>query len=123
MPLDSHDGPEQEQSIKARGSELYARPKRTRAVLKPVDVYLRETPAAPASTGLKATLWIVGLVVALLFIAALWRLVHKRRARPTPSRPRAVALVQDRLPIAPGVVGAAESRYDLLAPFADSEIS
>ena len=66
---------DQEISIKAREHELYvkspadenARP------TKPFPVYLRETPAEPLSSATKAILWVVGIVVALLFLAAVWR--------------------------------------------------
>jgi hypothetical protein len=75
MPPESANLHEQEQSIKERAGELYVEPPRPTASksVKPFPVYLRETPAEPFSTSVKVTLWIVGVIVALLFLAALWR--------------------------------------------------
>ncbi len=65
---------EQEISIKAREHELYVPDPDTNAKpVKPFTVYLRETPAEPLSPMTKAVLWMVGSVVALLFLAACWR--------------------------------------------------
>ena len=93
MPPESRNLPEQEQSIKARAHELYVEPERP-ASGKPVKefpAYLRETPAVPLSTSTKVVLWIVGIIVALLFVAALWRVSLRhgpRRQTPVP-RPAA----------------------------------
>lgn len=75
---------DQEISIKARGSELYHRPlpSELSKPVKPFPVYLRETPAVPFSAGTKAILWTVGVIVALLFLAALWRVSHSHLTRP-----------------------------------------
>jgi hypothetical protein len=72
---------EQDISIKAREHELYVQPESetNRRPVKPFAVYLRETPAEPLSPTTKAILWIVGIVVGLLFLAAVWR-VSTRRA-------------------------------------------
>jgi hypothetical protein len=67
--------PEQERSIKDREQELFfdsegigdTKP------LKPFPVYLQETPAVPMSPVVKVMLWVLGVLVALLFFASLWR--------------------------------------------------
>jgi hypothetical protein len=81
--------PEQEHSIKVRSNELFVpdAPTETR-VTRPFPDYLRETPAQPLSAGIKAIIWILGIVVALLFVTALWRVVHRhgtQRAAPRPT--------------------------------------
>jgi hypothetical protein len=85
MSGERRDQAEQEVSIRRRGHELFveedAAPK---APARPFPEVLRETPAAALSGGVKAVLWAVGIVAALLFVAALWRLIN----RPNPSAPR-----------------------------------
>jgi len=90
MPSESRNLPEQELSIKARSHELYFQPPH-QATTKPFPAYLRETPAAPLSTFTKVVLWIVGIIVALLFVAALWRaaLGHGPRRQTRAPRPTA----------------------------------
>ena len=64
----------EEQSIKARKNQLFEAQTREGAPSgpkKPLRVYLRDTPAMPISPGVKATLWGVGALVLLLFLAAL----------------------------------------------------
>jgi hypothetical protein len=82
---------EQEISIKEREHELYVRsPADPNAKpVKPFEVYLRETPAEPLSPATKAILAIVGIVVGLLFVAALWRATthHAPAGRTKASRP------------------------------------
>ncbi len=79
MPPQSRDAHEQEHSIKARGLALFDKqldstdPQPT----KPFLVYLHETPAQPISTFTKAVLWMAGIVVALMLIAALWRVSNR----------------------------------------------
>ena len=77
MPFESRNVPEQELSIKARAYELYLKPSNATStkLVKPFPVYLRETPAVPLSTLTKVMLWMVGIIVALLFLAALWRVL------------------------------------------------
>jgi hypothetical protein len=68
-PLES-----EEQSIKARKNQLFEAQAQQDALSgpkKPLQVYLRDTPAMPISPGVKATLWGVGALVLLLFLAAL----------------------------------------------------
>jgi hypothetical protein len=81
---------EQDLSIKAREHELYLKPLPEVAArpVKPFPVYLRETPAEPLSPATKAILWTVGIVVALLFLAALWRVSHGHLTRPSMRTPR-----------------------------------
>ncbi len=76
---------DQEISIKAREHELYVKavPKKIPKPVKPFPVYLRETPAEPFSPTTKAILWTVGVIVAVLFMAALWRVSHRQPIRPT----------------------------------------
>ena len=90
MPSESRNQPEQELSIKARSHELYFQPQQHEAT-KPFPVYLRETPAVPLSTFTKVVLWIVGIIVALLFAAALWRAAFGHGPRRQTRAPRPAA--------------------------------
>lgn len=80
MPSQPRNMPEQEHSIKVRSKELYVEvtPEAPLKTTKPFPVYLRETPAQPLSSGIRAIFWVLGLIVALLFLAALWRIVHRQ---------------------------------------------
>jgi hypothetical protein len=106
MPSESRDLPEQEHSIKARGKELYVgqlKPVNSQPT-KPFLTYLRETPAQPLSTLTQAVLWIVGIVVAVLLLAALWRVSHRygpgRRAlSPPPAAKTAILGGSDPSPL------------------------
>jgi hypothetical protein len=92
MPSESGNMPEQEISIKARARELFveSEPASAARPVKPFPVYLRETPAVPISGTIKAVLWMVGIIVALLFIAAVWRLmVRYGHQRPSAAARRA----------------------------------
>ncbi len=82
MPPIPRDTPEQEHSIKARGSELYAKLDRERPQVKPFEVYLRETPAEPIGAGAMTALWAAGIIVVVLFGTALWRISHRGPRRP-----------------------------------------
>jgi hypothetical protein len=88
MSGERRDHPEQEISIRRREHELFVQESASVGPVKSFPEYLRETPAAPLSTGLKAALWAVGLVAAILFAAALWRLVNRPTPRPAPGRGR-----------------------------------
>ena len=79
MPSQPRNMPEQEHSIKVRSNELYVEdtPLAPAQATKPFPVYLRETPARPLSAGIKAIFWTLGIIVALLFLAALWRVAHR----------------------------------------------
>jgi len=93
MPSESRNIPEQEASIKSRAHELFVKPEAdaaTRAT-KPFPVYLRETPAFPMSSTVKAILWFAGIIVGLLFLAAVWKLSirygpRQQAPKPTPTR-------------------------------------
>lgn len=88
MPSQPRNMPEQEHSIKVRSNELFIpdAPTETR-VTRPFPDYLRETPAQPLSAGIKAIIWILGTIVALLFVTALWRVVHRHGTHHAPRRP------------------------------------
>ena len=85
MPSQPRNMPEQEHSIKVRSNELYVEdtPVAPAHATKPFPVYLRETPARPLSAGIKAIFWTLGIIVALLFAAALWRVAQRH----VPKRP------------------------------------
>jgi hypothetical protein len=88
MVSERRNMPEQERSIKERGKELFVERRDEspdRPPVKPFAVYLRETPATPLSGGVKALLWIVGILVLLLFVAAIWRVQRRPRTRPRPA--------------------------------------
>jgi hypothetical protein len=93
MPSHPHNIPEQEHSIKARSHELFVEPNQVAAPkrTKPFTSYLRETPALPLSPLATSMLWILGILVVVLFLAALWRITHRRSAvaRPQHARPKA----------------------------------
>jgi hypothetical protein len=62
---------EQEQSIKARKTELFEEHSATAAgPVKPFPQYLAETPAAPLSKVEKRALWAVAALAVLLLLAA-----------------------------------------------------
>jgi len=87
MSGERREQPDQEISIKRRGHELFIdETAPSTGPSKPFAEFLRETPAAPIPAGVKAGLWAISIVAALLFAAALWRLVN--RPAPRPSAPR-----------------------------------
>lgn len=91
MPSQSRNMPEQEHSIKVRSNEMFIADAPTDAsrATRPFPAYLRETPAQPLSLGIKAIIWTLGLIVAVLFVAALWRVVHRHGSRPATRGPAA----------------------------------
>jgi hypothetical protein len=96
--------PEQELSIKERAHELYVEPTHTVATTKPFPTYLRETPAVPFSTFTKVMLWTVGVIVALLFAASLWRVAARHSPRrPAPARRPTARSALRHAPTAPSV--------------------
>jgi hypothetical protein len=100
MSSDRRHMPEQESSIKERGQELFLESTEAEfsaTPVKPFAVYLRETPATPLAPAVKATLWIVGVVVLILFVAAIWRSQRPSKPRPR-ARPAGTATVSFVLP-------------------------
>jgi hypothetical protein len=84
MGMERRNMPEQERSIKDREEELFFEPDEpgpAKPPPKPFPVYLRDTPPNPMSPATKTVLWIVGILVLLLFLAALWR-THRPARRP-----------------------------------------
>jgi hypothetical protein len=82
---------EQDISIKAREHELYVPALPEAAPVKPFPVYLRETPGEPLSPATKFILAIAGIVVAVLFVAAVWRVTHPRATKPKTGAARSAA--------------------------------
>ena len=101
MPSHPRNMPEQERSIKARSHELFVEPDQASGALKPTKpfpTYLRETPAQPLSAFTKAVFWMIGLIVAGLFLAAIWRISHRQKAGvPAVRRPAKTTNAQSRL--------------------------
>jgi hypothetical protein len=91
MPSESRNLSEQEISLKTRAHEVFAK-----AIpddgppTKPFPFYLRETPAQPMSSTVKAALVFTAIIVGLLFLAAIWKFSVRhgpRRVAPVhPSR-------------------------------------
>jgi hypothetical protein len=89
---------QQDLSIKARKHELFEKrePPSDHATIKPFSQYVRDTAPAPLSPAAKATIWGVGILVALLFLAALFggrgpRPARARQASVTPAQGSVVA--------------------------------
>lgn len=62
----------QDQSIKVRKSQLFEPSTQFDSpVVRPFTEYLRTTPPAPLSTTVRGVLWAVGVLVVLLFLAAM----------------------------------------------------
>jgi hypothetical protein len=76
---------EQDKSIKERKSSLFEVKKAPTHITRPFSEYVREAPADPLSPGVKATLGVLGGVIALLFLAALLSSSRSKPAR----KPRA----------------------------------
>jgi hypothetical protein len=81
MPSEQQNMSEQDISIKEREHELYVPALPDAAPVKPFPVYLRETPGEPLSPATKLVLSIAGIVVAVLFVAAIWRATHPRATK------------------------------------------
>jgi hypothetical protein len=93
MPTHSGNLPEQERSIKSRAHELFVKPQPDSAArpTKPFPVYLKETPAFPMSSTVKAMLFFAAIIVGLLFLAAVWKLsIRHGPRRQDPPRSEAV---------------------------------
>jgi hypothetical protein len=91
MPSERQNMSDQDISIKAREHELYVPVLPDAPPVKPFPVYLAETPGEPLSPGTKFVLAIAGIIVALLFVAALWRVTHPRATKPKAGAARAAA--------------------------------
>ncbi len=89
MPSESRNLHEQEISIKSRSHEVFAKaePEVRGRSTKPFPVYLRETPASPMSGVVRAMLWAAAIVVALLFLAAVWKLMIRHGPKPVAPGP------------------------------------
>jgi hypothetical protein len=99
MPSQSRNISEQEQSIKQRSHALFVEPLQPDEATKPTKpfpVYLRQTPAQPFSPLTKVIFWFLGIVVAALFLAAIWRTTQRNRpnVKPRPSTEKA-AMVRE----------------------------
>ncbi len=103
MPTDRRNMPEQELSIKEREQQLFVESSedQVQGPVRPFAEYLRETPAAPISVEVKVLLWIVGVVVAILFILAVWKASRPSAVhhKPRPAPPAA----EDSTGFSPGV--------------------
>jgi hypothetical protein len=81
----------QEQSIKARKSDLFEEePVAALGSHRTFQELLRETPAQPLTPGLKALLWTVGVIVILLLIAAFATIGKKPKPKPQTSLDRVI---------------------------------
>jgi hypothetical protein len=87
MPNQPQEQPEQELSIKQRSHALFLQQDPDEGMLasKPFAVHLRETEAVPLSALTKSILWCVGIIVGLLFLAAIWRIVQRHNSAPRPA--------------------------------------
>jgi hypothetical protein len=76
---------EQEQSIKARKRELFEAQRGPTGPTKRFSEYVDDTPPSPLSSGQKAMLWALSVLVLLLFLAAMLTIPsgHRTKARPT----------------------------------------
>lgn len=92
MPGERREQPGQEISIKRRGHDLFIdeTAPSTTGPSRPFSEFLRDTPANPLSAGVRAALWAVAIVAAILFAAALWRLANPPtpKPKPKPTAPR-----------------------------------
>jgi hypothetical protein len=63
---------DQESSIKSRANEVFSDADDL-VTVKSFNEYLQETPATPLAPEMKALLWVVALIVAMLFVGAILR--------------------------------------------------
>ena len=110
MPSDPRNLPEQEISIKSRAHEVFSRedPDAGRMPTKPFEFYLRETPAFPMSSEVKAILVFAAIIVGLLFLAAVWKLTVRHG-------PRRVAPPVQRAPVSINALGRAQTTRNVAA--------
>ncbi len=91
MALDPPDQRTQEQSIKARKHQLFEvdeLPKLSAGPRRSFQDCLRETPADPLSTNVKALLWTLGIIVILLLAITL---ATGGQKKPKPRSPSVLA--------------------------------
>jgi hypothetical protein len=88
---------QQDQSIKARKFQLFEQQqKETGVVAKKFSAYVRDTPPAVLSPGVKTTLGAVAVLVVMLLLAAfLVPPPRRRHAALVPASPRVVAFCFD----------------------------
>jgi hypothetical protein len=80
-PVSRESVEHEDQSIKVRKSQLFEPTAQGPAEVRPFEEFLRSTPPTPLSPGVKAALWVVGAIVALLFLAALLSVGRSTRPR------------------------------------------
>jgi hypothetical protein len=80
-PVSRESVEHEDQSIKVRKSHLFEPTDEGPAEVLPFEEFLRSTPPTPLSPGVKAALWVVGAIVALLFLAALLSVGRSSRPR------------------------------------------
>ncbi len=98
MPSQRRNMPEQEHSIKARSHELFVEetPIGPARATRPFRDYLRETPALPLSGGIKAIFWVVGIIVGVLFLLAIWRASNRLGGKPPAAKaPAQTVMLRD----------------------------
>jgi hypothetical protein len=108
---DKHQNETQEQSIKARKNELFE--EEAPVFLnssRPFRDFLRETPAEPLSGAAKAMLWVAGVIVAVLLVAALSKSFHSSsKAGPRPVKKVAQVAIAPPLRLL-GIIGPIPTR-------------
>jgi len=103
MVISRRNTEDQESSIKSRANEVFSESNDS-APIKSFTEYLGTTSATPLSLEMKALLWVVGLIVAMLFVGAIMR-VQQGGRRHHPARP-ASARPQQRQGVHPETAGA-----------------
>lgn len=85
MVISRRNTEDQESSIKSRANEVFSEANGA-APVKSFAEYLGKTPATPLSMEMKALLWVVGFIVAMMFVGAVLR-VQRGARRHHPVRP------------------------------------
>lgn len=102
MVISRRNTEDQESSIKSRANEVFSETNEA-APVKSFAEYLGTTPATPLSMELKALLWVVAFIVAMLFVSAILRVQRGgRRHHPVRPRSRAAAVRTQRQEVHPG---------------------
>jgi hypothetical protein len=102
MVISRRNTEDQESSIKSRANEVFSEANDL-VPTKSFKEYVDKTPATPLSRELKALLWVVGFIVAMLFVGAILRVQRGARRR-LPARPpsRGAAVQPHRQGVHPG---------------------